>query len=69
MNRVAEVNRELKSRGRTERLRRGRGYYYFAGGEADSWYTASVAVCHASSMTLTRWLEEFDAMLTRENNR
>jgi hypothetical protein len=61
-NRVAQVNAALKAKGIAERLRRGRGYYYFTEGDAMSWYSSSVPVCHADSLTVARWLEELEAL-------
>jgi len=59
MNRVAEVNKKLKELGFSERLRRGRGYYYFAGGEAASWLTSAVYVNWAEALTVERWILEY----------
>jgi hypothetical protein len=61
-NRVAAVNRALKLAGREEKLVRGNGYYYFINGAADGWRSVSVSVCYADSLTLERWLDEFDAL-------
>ena len=41
---VAAINRVLRSRGHAERLRRGRGYYYFVDGNASAWFSSSVDV-------------------------
>ena len=62
MNVVAKVNAALRARGRLERLVRGRGYYYFHGGNACNWPSASVWVYRASDLTVERWLEEFDQL-------
>lgn len=59
MNRVAEVNRALAAQGREERLRRGRGYYYFTGGDAPLWPASSVYVAHADALTVEQWLAEY----------
>ncbi len=56
-NRVAEVNAALKQMGVAERLRAGRGYYYFDG-PASAWYSSSVYVYRASELSVARWLEE-----------
>ena len=53
-----QVNARLKAAGREERLVAGRGYCYFVGGDAMSWYTSSVPVCYISDLTVDRWLEE-----------
>jgi hypothetical protein len=44
MNRVAEVNRELRLRGVAEKLTAGKGYYYFRDGEVANWRASSVYV-------------------------
>lgn len=62
-NRVAEVNRAIKARGREEKLTRGAGYYYFRDGTAAGWYSQSVYVYRADELSLERWMEEFDAKL------
>jgi hypothetical protein len=62
MSRVAEVNRELKRRGRKERLVRGRGYYYFVDGEASRWYSSSVYIYRADDLSLRRWMKEFEQL-------
>ena len=61
-NRVAAVNRALKLAGRSEKLVRGNGYYYFVDGEAFNWYSSSVSTCYADSLSLERWLDEFDVL-------
>jgi hypothetical protein len=61
-NRVAEVNKALKARGVPERLRAGRGYYYFWEGSAPGWYRSSVTVFSASALSVKQWLEEYDTL-------
>jgi hypothetical protein len=39
----AAVNKILRARGHAERLVRGRGYYYFIDGEAEAWFSSSLA--------------------------
>lgn len=65
MNRVQEVNRALKARGAAERLRAGRGYYYFHNGDAASWPVSSIETCSASSLSLERWMWEYDYLRSR----
>lgn len=60
MSVVAKVNAALRARGRLERLVRGRGYFYFHGGNAHNWPTCTVWVFRANDLTVERWLEEFD---------
>ncbi len=59
---VAKVNAALKAVGATERLRRGKGYYYFCGGEAAMWFTSGVYVSHVSAFTLDGWVAEWKRM-------
>lgn len=40
-------------------LARGRGYWYFHGGIADSFYEQSVHVVQIKQLSLDRWLETF----------
>lgn len=55
---VARVNKELKRLGHPERLRRGRGYYYFVDGKAHEWYSSSVYVYRVESLTLGQWIQK-----------
>jgi hypothetical protein len=52
------VNRALRAAGRDERLVKGRGYYYFWGGDAASWPSSSVYVSHADVLSVEEWLAE-----------
>lgn len=54
---VAKVNRALAKVGK-ERLRRGKGYYYFYDGDAAAWYTSSVYVNRVDVMTVKQWVNE-----------
>ena len=58
----ATINKYLKSKGHSERLVRGAGYYYFTGGGADAWPSASVYVCHLSQLSVGDWLAERDEL-------
>lgn len=62
MNRVAEVNRALRLQGLPYRLVRGRGYYYFAGGDAAGWPTSSVMAYRASDLPVAEWLAELASL-------
>lgn len=57
---VAKVNAALKAAGHKERLRRGKGYYYFCDGEAHTWRDNGVYVNRVAAMTVDRWLQERD---------
>ena len=56
---VNDVNKYLKNRGVKETLRKGRGYYYFSGGNASSWYTSSVSVYRVREISLEGWYQEW----------
>lgn len=62
VGRVAEVNQALRTRGKKERLVRGRGYYYFTEGDASSWFTSSVYMNDASVWSVDQWLHEYDRL-------
>lgn len=55
---VAKVNAALKRAGVPERLRRGRGYHYFYGGDAFSWRSSSVYIYDVGALSVEEWLEE-----------
>lgn len=61
-NMVAQVNAEMKRRGHAERLRRGRGYYYFCGGESHTWYSSMVMVSQANALTVEQWVREYNRL-------
>ena len=65
-NRVAEVNRELRLRGISERLTAGNGYYYFRDGGTASWNATAVCIYRASDLPLDRWLEEYESLSGRK---
>jgi hypothetical protein len=56
---VSLVNAELKKLGKEERLRKGRGYYYFHGGASYGWHTSSVYVNTVTSFTVEGWIAEY----------
>ncbi len=53
MTTVHAVNKELRARGRDERLKRGRGYFYVYGGGAENWRESGIY-----AMSLTPWTTE-----------
>lgn len=73
-NRVAEVNKAIKALGRSEKLTRGNGYYYFRDGTAAGWYSSSEYVYRASDLSVAEWMELYNAKLPeakamgRDNN-
>lgn len=60
---LALVNKALKELGIEERLRRGRGYFYFWGGDAPLWFTSGVyGVGEISHTTVQWWLQQWSEM-------
>ena len=55
---VARVNARLREMGREERLRRGRGYFYFYDGGAESWYSSSIPVFSLDHWTVDEVIAE-----------
>ncbi len=53
---LKQVNKALAAAGYKERLVKGRGYYYFAEGEAASWPETMVLVYKLNCQTLEEWL-------------
>lgn len=62
---VAAVNRAIKTAGGAEKLTRGRGYYYFRGGDTGAWRETSVYVNRVDALTLERWLKEWRSLSVR----
>jgi hypothetical protein len=56
---LGTVNKMLKAKGVKEKLVKGKGYYYFIGGGASGWYTASVMTSQVDAMTLDGWWSEY----------
>lgn len=56
---VARVNRVLRELGVEERIVQGRGYVYFAEGDAHSWYSSSIPIHHVRQMTVRQLIEEY----------
>jgi hypothetical protein len=54
------INAELFKRG--VHLERGKGYFYFMGGEAANWLDRTVRVPKVSSLTLAQWIGEFERL-------
>lgn len=67
-NNIGEVNSFLKSKGVKETLVKGKGYYYFIGGNTDNWYEASVMTYRISDMRFSRWYDEWKGKSTNPKN-
>jgi hypothetical protein len=50
------VNAALKAAGFAEELVRGRGYFYFTGGDAHTGPTSAVPVFHLSAYSVEAWV-------------
>ena len=55
---IAAVNETLKAAGHDEVLVKGRGYFYFADGNASAWPATSVYVYRITDFTVEQWLSE-----------
>jgi len=62
MNRVAEVNRELRKRGHAERLKRGKDYYFFYDGGTSRWPVSGVYVYRAAELSLEEWMRQYEQL-------
>jgi len=56
------VNDALAKRGRSARLMKASGYFYFDSGEAANWIDKTVYTPTVGSRTLEQWLEELDRL-------
>ena len=59
---MRQVNRYLHQHGvpKDVELVRGRGYYYFVGGDTAGWSQSGVYVYHLDELTLDAWLDEYE---------
>lgn len=69
-NRIRQVNTALRLAGIDDRLKRGKGYYFFYGPQATSWYQSGVYVYRADLLTVEEWLTEYQLLKNdyRNNN-
>lgn len=56
---IKDVNDMLRKKGVKEKLTKGRGYYYFYGGDAAGWYESGVYVYNINDLSLDEWWEEY----------
>jgi hypothetical protein len=56
---LAAVNAAVRAAGGAEELRRGNGYFYFAGGDASRWPATAVYTAHLGSTTVEQWVAEW----------
>ena len=66
MTTVREVNVALRLRGIEERLRRGRGYFYFYNGEASSWPRTAIYTFSLGGLSVEEILGEWQNMSGRQ---
>ena len=53
---IGEVNKALSDAGRTEKLAKGKGCYYFKGGNAHLWPETEVKVAKVYDLSVSEWL-------------
>jgi len=56
---IAQVNAFLKSKNVKERLKKGKGYFYFSEGNSYDWDSTSVYVYRIDDMTFQEWYNEY----------
>lgn len=59
---LRDINAALRDAGHDERLARGRGYFFFCGGEAARWPVSGVYVASLDQLTVDEWLERRDTL-------
>ena len=55
---IGEVNKALSDAGHAEKLAKGKGCYYFKGGNAHLWLEAEVRVPKVHDLSVSQWLDE-----------
>jgi len=56
---LRRINAAIAAIGGREQLVRGKGYFYFVGGNAASWPRSGVYVYRLNALTLDQWLAEY----------
>ena len=56
---LAQVNKMLESKGVAERLYRGKDYFYFYGGNSETWPDTMVYTNRLSDNTLEGWWADY----------
>jgi hypothetical protein len=56
---TAQVNAFLKSKNVAERLKRGKGYFYFSEGNSYNWSASGVYVYNIDDMSFQDWYNEY----------
>ena len=56
------VNKVLQEKHPNNELVKGNGYFYFAGVDADKWYSSTVDILRINDQTLEQWIEDFETM-------
>lgn len=62
---IANINKALTSEGE-ERLFKGKGYYYFAGGNAATWRETAVYVNRLTALSIEQWKSERNRLRNRK---
>lgn len=65
---LSQINKALKAKGYDGVLYKGKGYFYFAEGEASNWHSPSVYVYTLNELSLKQWIEEYETK-RKENDR
>jgi len=56
------IHDELQRAGHDVHVEKGDGYFYFWGGEVNSWLDRTVKVPTLGSLTVEQWVAEFDRL-------
>ena len=64
MTTLQAVNKHLEKQGIPERLFKGQGYYYFAEGQAHTWYATAIYINTLKFFTLDQVMEEYLSLKT-----
>ena len=64
---LAKLNKFLRDNGMPDAIElvKGKGYFYFTGGETVTWHTTTVLVTRSDALTPTEWLSEFNRLAQR----
>jgi len=56
---LSDLQKFFKSKNIKEKITRGKGYYYFYGGDAAGWFQSGVSAYNIDDLTYKQWYEEY----------
>lgn len=59
---INTLNNHFEANGISEKLVKGKGYFYFVGGDAERWHTAAVNVYKLNQLDIKGWFDAWSEL-------